>query len=167
LRALRRIRRAPLMRLFRRQGITGWRRHPPVFGKPDFVFPRLKLAVFVDGGFWHRCPKHSNLPLNNRRFWKRKLEANRQRDSLVGRTLRARGWHVLRVWQHELSPRNEKRLLRRIQRVGCPCNDPECGLHSRWPPPKAVTSDEQTKTRSQESGVTRKGHPSDFRNPRY
>lgn len=106
-----------LMRLFRRQEITGWRRHPPVFGKPDFVFPKLRLAVFVDGCFWHRCPKHSNLPRNNRPFWKHKLQANERRDRLVGRTLRARGWHVLRVWQHELSRRNEKRLHRRIQRA--------------------------------------------------
>jgi DNA mismatch endonuclease (patch repair protein) len=106
-----------LMRLFRRQGITGWRRHPPVFGRPDFVFPKLKLAVFVDGCFWHRCPKHSNLPKNNRAFWKRKLESNVRRDRLVGRTLRARGWHVLRVWQHELARRNEKRLIRRIHRA--------------------------------------------------
>jgi DNA mismatch endonuclease (patch repair protein) len=107
-----------LMRLFRRHGITGWRRHPAVFGKPDFVFPKVKLAVFVDGCFWHCCPKHSNLPVNNRRFWNRKLEANKQRDKLVGVTLRARGWRVLRIWQHELSSRNEKRLLGRICRTG-------------------------------------------------
>jgi len=103
-----------LMRLFRRQCINGWRRHPPLFGTPDFIFPKLKLAVFVDGCFWHNCPKHSNLPLNNRPFWKRKLESNWRRDRLVGRTLRARGWRVLRVWQHELSRKNEKRLLRRF-----------------------------------------------------
>jgi DNA mismatch endonuclease (patch repair protein) len=107
-----------LMQLFRQHGITGWRRHRAVFGKPDFVFPRLRLAVFVDGCFWHSCPKHGNLPVNNRLFWKRKLEANGQRDKLVGRTLRARGWHVLRIWQHELSARNHKRLLGRIYRAG-------------------------------------------------
>ena len=106
-----------LMRLFRRQGITGWRRHAPVFGIPDFVFPKLKLAIFVDGCFWHCCPKHSNLPRNSRPFWKRKLESNVRRDRLVGRTLRARGWRVLRVWQHELALRNEIRLLRRISRT--------------------------------------------------
>ena len=106
-----------LMQLLRRQGITGWRRHLRVFGKPDFVFQKLKLAVFVDGCFWHACPKHSNLPVNNRPFWKRKLEANKRRDRLVTRTLRARNWQVCRVWEHELSSKNEKRLLRRFQRV--------------------------------------------------
>jgi DNA mismatch endonuclease (patch repair protein) len=101
------------------QGITGWRRHQAVFGKPDFAFPKLKPAVFVDGCFWHCCPEHSNLPVSNRPFWKRKLEANQRRDRLVCRVLRARGWRVLRIWQHELSPRNEKRLLRRVyQAIG-------------------------------------------------
>ncbi len=106
-----------LMQFFRRQGITGWRRHLQVFGKPDFVFQNLKLAVFVDGCFWHACPKHSSLPVNNRPFWKRKLETNKRRDKLVTRTLRARNWRVCRVWEHELSNKNEKRLLRRLQRV--------------------------------------------------
>ena len=106
-----------LMQLIRRQGITGWRRHLRVFGKPDFAFQKLKLAVFVDGCFWHACPKHSNLPVNNRSFWKRKLEANKRRDRLVTRTLRSQNWQVCRVWEHELSSKNEKRLLRRLQRV--------------------------------------------------
>jgi DNA mismatch endonuclease (patch repair protein) len=107
-----------LMRLFRRHGIIGWRRQAAVFGKPDFVFPKLRLAVFVDGCFWHSCPKHANLPVNNRLFWKRKLEANTSRDKLVNRTLRAEGWRVLRIWQHDLSPGNERILMRRIHRAG-------------------------------------------------
>lgn len=106
-----------LIRLFRRHRITGWRRHRPIFGKPDFVFPKIKLAVFVDGCFWHRCAKHSNTPVNNREFWERKLTANVARDRLVLRTLRARGWRVLRVWEHELSPKNERRLVARLRRV--------------------------------------------------
>jgi len=105
-----------LMKFFRRHHITGWRRHYPLFGKPDFVFPTLKLAVFVDGCFWHCCPRHSNLPVNNGPFWKRKLDANKRRDRLVSRTLRKKGWRVLRIWEHELSRRHEKRLLRRIRK---------------------------------------------------
>ncbi len=106
-----------LMQRFRREHITGWRRHAAIFGRPDFIFSKLKLAVFVDGCFWHCCPKHSNLPMNNRLFWTRKLQANQRRDKLVGRTLRGQGWRVLRLWQHELSKRNEKRLLKRIYRA--------------------------------------------------
>ncbi|HSU65776.1 MAG TPA: hypothetical protein VLJ39_02790 [Tepidisphaeraceae bacterium] len=85
-----------------------------MFGRPDFVFPALRLAVFVDGCFWHCCPRHANLPANNRAFWKRKLDANKSRDRLVARTLRKKGWQVLRIWEHELARKNEKRLIRRL-----------------------------------------------------
>src|SRR5476649_1384065 len=97
-----------LMRVFRLQCITGWRRNQSVFGKPDFVFPKLRLAVFVDGCFWHRCPKHSTIPKNNHAFWLRKLSANAMRDLLVTQTLRACGWRVLRIWEHELTKQHEK-----------------------------------------------------------
>jgi DNA mismatch endonuclease (patch repair protein) len=83
----------------------------------DFVFPKLKLAVFVDGCFWHGCPKHATKPKNNRAFWRRKLSANVARDRLVIRTLRGTGWRVLRVWEHELARKNQLRLVRRIRRV--------------------------------------------------
>jgi DNA mismatch endonuclease, patch repair protein len=103
-----------LAKLFRLNKITGWRRNQKIFGKPDFVFPDLKLAVFVDGCFWHGCPKHSNLPATNRPFWRKKFAANQTRDRLVNRTLRARGWRVLRIWEHEL--RNPTRCVARILR---------------------------------------------------
>jgi DNA mismatch endonuclease (patch repair protein) len=103
-----------LAKLLRRHGITGWRRGQPVFGKPDFIFRKARLAVFVDGCFWHGCPKHATKPANNRAFWHRKLSANRTRDALVTRTLRSQGWRVLRIWEHELAKKNETRLLRRL-----------------------------------------------------
>lgn len=124
-----------MIRLFRRHGVTGWRRHWPLFGKPDFVFPKLRLAVFVDGCFWHRCAKHSNTPVNNREFWERKLNANVARDRLVLRTLRARGWRVLRVWEHELSRRNERRLVGRVRRaMGGGCGMPDGGSNAASSP---------------------------------
>jgi DNA mismatch endonuclease, patch repair protein len=106
-----------LARLLRQIKITGWRRHHPIFGTPDFVFPKRKLAMFVDGCFWHGCPKHSNMPANNRAFWKKKLAANKLRDRLVVRTLRAQGWRVLRIWEHELAHKNQGKLVLRIQNV--------------------------------------------------
>lgn len=106
-----------LVRLFRVHCITGWRRNQPVFGKPYFVFRKIKLAVFVDGCFWHGCPTHATKPKNNRGFWKRKLSSNKTRDALVTRTLRRAGWRVLRVWEHELAKKNHLRLLRRIQKT--------------------------------------------------
>jgi DNA mismatch endonuclease (patch repair protein) len=88
--------------MLRARGITGWRRHYPITGRPDFAFPKLRLAVFVDGCFWHRCPKCSNMPVNNRAFWERKLTANVNRDRRVTRELRRRGWKVVRVWEHAM-----------------------------------------------------------------
>ena len=107
-----------MVQLFRTHRIIGWRRHSKrVFGRPDFIFPKLKLAIFVDGCFWHACPKHSTMPKQNRKFWKQKLDRNQQRDRLVRRTLVSRGWRVLRVWEHDLRLRNQNRLLRRVRRV--------------------------------------------------
>lgn len=106
-----------LAKLLRRHRITGWRQSQSIFGKPDFIFRRARLAVFVDGCFWHGCPKHGTQPASNRAFWKKKLARNKARDRIVNRTLRQRGWTVLRIWQHELTRKNEPRLLRRIQRM--------------------------------------------------
>jgi DNA mismatch endonuclease (patch repair protein) len=106
-----------LAKFFRRHKITGWRRNQKIFGKPDFVFPKPKLALFVDGCFWHGCPKHGTQPKGNRTFWKDKFARNQARDALVTRALRRAGWRVLRVWEHELAKRNEARLSRRIQRI--------------------------------------------------
>ena len=103
-----------LIRVFRAHRITGWRRHQPVFGKPDFVFHKLHVAMFVDGCFWHGCPQHATKPRNNAAFWQNKFERNMARDRLVTRTLRKAGWHVIRIWEHELSRKNERRCVRRI-----------------------------------------------------
>ncbi len=105
-----------LIRIFRENHIVGWRRHQPIFGKPDFVFPKLRIAVFVDGCFWHGCPQHATKPKNNADFWERKLSANRARDRLVNRRLRSNGWGVLRIWEHELGAKQAARLVTRIRR---------------------------------------------------
>ena len=106
-----------LMRVFRAHCITGWRRYQPVFGKPDFVFPKRRVAVFVDGCFWHGCPQHATKPRNNAAFWRKKFAANQSRDRLVTRTLRKIGWRVLRIWEHELARKNETRLVARLRRA--------------------------------------------------
>jgi DNA mismatch endonuclease (patch repair protein) len=92
-----------LIKILRAHRITGWRRRRPLFGKPDFVFARERLAVFVDGCFWHCCPKHGKTPKSNRTFWKRKLSANKKRDGLVNGTLRRQGWKVVRIWECHLA----------------------------------------------------------------
>lgn len=106
-----------LMAIFRANGIKGWRRHLPITGRPDFVFPRVRLAVFVDGCFWHGCPTHANEPVNNRAFWRAKLAANRARDLFVSRALRAEGWRVMRIWEHELKVSGRRRLHTKLQKA--------------------------------------------------
>jgi DNA mismatch endonuclease (patch repair protein) len=103
-----------LMKLFRRHRITGWRRHQDVFGKPDFIFPAAKLAVFVDGCFWHGCPRCFRRPKSNRKFWDKKICRNRERDREVSRELRRLGWRVVRIWEHDLAKRGEV-CVRKIQ----------------------------------------------------
>lgn len=106
-----------LISAFRLHGLTGWRRHAKVFGKPDFVFPQERVAVFVDGCFWHGCPKHGTAPVSNAEFWNKKLARNKSRDRLVTQTLRAREWNVIRIWQHALSRDRQARTIERIQRA--------------------------------------------------
>lgn len=104
-----------LIEVFRANGFIGWRRNAAVFGRPDFVFPKQRVAVFVDGCFWHGCPIHGSVPATNRKFWLAKLERNKRRDRLVMQELKRRGWKPVRVWQHEL--RGIAPLLRRLGRL--------------------------------------------------
>src|SRR6266851_5032021 len=104
-----------LLTLFRANKIVGWRRHYRLFGNPDFAFPGSDLAIFVDGCFWHGCIRCRTIPVSNRPFWRRKIAKNQLRDKTVGKALRARGWTVLRVWEHELKKGNG--ALNRIRRA--------------------------------------------------
>lgn len=70
--------------------------------RPDVVFPRPRIAVFVDGCFWHACPQHGTAPKNNAAWWSAKLAANVERDRRIAAMLTERGWLVLRFWEHEL-----------------------------------------------------------------
>lgn len=71
-----------------------------VIGKPDLVLGRAKVAVFVDGCFWHGCPEHYKAPATRADFWLKKLQSNRMRDELVNTQLTAEGWTVVRIWEH-------------------------------------------------------------------
>jgi DNA mismatch endonuclease (patch repair protein) len=70
----------------------------------DFTFRRERVALFVDGCFWHGCPRHGTMPAGNRAFWKATLARNTERDRTVTRALRQAGWTVLRIWEHDLAP---------------------------------------------------------------
>jgi DNA mismatch endonuclease (patch repair protein) len=86
----------PLARLLWGAGIRGYRKHWPVAGKPDFAWPGRKVAVFVDGCFWHGC-RCKYLPRTNTDFWRKKIETNMRRDRRVAQSLRRDGWTVLRI----------------------------------------------------------------------
>lgn len=103
-----------LMTLLRRHHVTGWRRNQTLFGKPDFVFRKEWVAVFVDGCFWHGCPRHATKPKSNRLYWRNKFHRNKQRDRRVNRHLREIGWHVVRIWECVLV-RSGEACIRRIQ----------------------------------------------------
>ena len=96
------------------EGITGWRRKYKLFGKPDFTFVKYKIAVFIDGCFWHGCPRSCKPLPHKNLFWKTKIRKNRYRDQIVTRTLRKRGWSVIRIWEHDLIT-GAKLSIRRIQ----------------------------------------------------
>lgn len=102
-----------LAAILRASGITGWRRNQRVFGKPDFVFRSERVAVFVDGCFWHGCRWHCRMPKSRGYFWKPKIARNKARDREVGRILRKRGWKILRVWEHSL--KEPAKVLERLQ----------------------------------------------------
>ncbi|MBI1839631.1 MAG: very short patch repair endonuclease [Verrucomicrobia bacterium] len=102
-----------LVSLLRAHGVRGWRRHPRLAEHPDFVFPRERLAILVDGCFWHGCPWHCRLPRTRALYWRRKIRRNKARDRIVSKALSKKGWRVLRVWEHSL--RSSGPLLNRIQ----------------------------------------------------
>jgi DNA mismatch endonuclease, patch repair protein len=102
-----------LIKVLRAYGVTGWRRKSPLLGKPDFVWPRPKVALFIDGCFWHGCSRHCRLPATNKSYWVKKVARNKQRDRLVRRELQKQGWKIMRVWEHEVKlPKNLIRKLR-------------------------------------------------------
>jgi DNA mismatch endonuclease (patch repair protein) len=87
------------VRLFREHEITGWRRHLPLSGKPDFAFPKSRVAVFIDGCFWHGHNCRNLTPAQNSDYWQAKIARNVSRDARVTKELEAKGWRVLRVWE--------------------------------------------------------------------
>lgn len=112
-----------LMEVMKRHRITGWRRGQALAGKPDFTFRPERLVVFVDGCFWHGCPKCFRAPSSNESYWVGKIAGNRARDRRVTGQLRRDGWRVMRVWEHELRLKPERvaaRLIRALSRANLP-----------------------------------------------
>ncbi len=85
--------------------------------RPDFVFRRERVVVFVDGCFWHGCPRHATRPRQNREFWDTKIAGNKARDARVSRGLRKAGWKVLRIWECALTLKRQPATLNRLRRA--------------------------------------------------
>ncbi|MCX8488152.1 MAG: very short patch repair endonuclease [Opitutales bacterium] len=116
-----------LAAILRAQGWSGWRRQQAVLGhygkgapfrvRPDFLFRARRLVIFVDGCFWHGCPRHGTKPKGNAAFWRAKFRRNLERDRRDTRNLRRSGWQVVRLWEHELRAKARPRLLVRLGRL--------------------------------------------------
>ncbi len=83
---------------------------PSLRRRADVVFPRARLAVYMDGCFWHGCPEHASWPAHNAAWWREKIRGNQERDRDTDRRLEAAGWSVLRFWEHD-DPREAARLV--------------------------------------------------------
>lgn len=92
-----------MMRILRAQGLSGWRRHASILGKPDFCWSNEKVALFVDGCFWHGCPRCRKIPRNYGSYWPARIATNKRRDEVVTKQLRREGWRVVRVWECRVS----------------------------------------------------------------
>lgn len=86
-------------------------------GRPDIVFPEKKIAIFVDGCFWHGCPKHYRAPKTRKFYWLPKIKRNKERDKEANKKLKKEGYSVIRIWEHEIRDRSyRKKLLDKIKK---------------------------------------------------
>lgn len=104
--------------------IRGWQMHPlNIPGTPDFYWPQQRLAVFIDGCFWHGCPRCCRYPRTNAVYWRTKIEHNMDRDRSITRHLRNSRVVVLRLWEHDL--RSRSRLKRQLCQIRLICGLPQ------------------------------------------
>lgn len=106
-----------LRKLLAKNKVRGYRLHYKIFGKPDLVFSKKKLAIFIDGCFWHKCPNCFVKPTSKIEFWKEKIRNNVKRDKEVNKLLVKNSWKILRIWEHELGKNPKKVYLKIIKRL--------------------------------------------------
>ena len=106
-----------LIKIFKEQHITGWRRTYPMIGKPDFVFPKKRIVVFVDGCFWHGHNCRNVTPKDNAEYWNTKRERNKAHDKLVTEQIVSKDWKVIRIWECELTNIKIDSALAKLQEL--------------------------------------------------
>ncbi len=99
---------------FKERKITGWRRKSKIFGHPDFIFPKLRVAVFVDGCFWHGHDCRNTKPKDNADYWRAKIERNQRRDQAATERLTELGYRVVRIWECEFQKKRRERLEEKL-----------------------------------------------------
>lgn len=104
-----------LIQYFKEMNISGWRRRYKVKGRPDFVFLDKRIAVFVDGCFWHGHDCRNTRPSDHAEYWRSKRQRNMARDQTVTALFEARGWTVIRIWECELTKKNRALLDEKLQ----------------------------------------------------
>lgn len=104
-----------LIEVFNHYGILGWRRNYNVKGHPDFIFLDKKIAIFVDGCFWHGHDCRNTRPLGNQDYWQKKRVRNIAHDKEITALFESRGWIVIRIWECELKKKNEGILLEKLK----------------------------------------------------
>jgi DNA mismatch endonuclease (patch repair protein) len=92
--------------IFKSLGIKGWQRGYKIIGHPDFVFRKQRIAIFVDGCFWHGCARHCRIPMDNHEYWINKVKKNIARDIKITEYIQQKNWNVLRIWEHELEKKS-------------------------------------------------------------
>jgi len=102
-----------LRKLLYDEGARGYRVNYRLKGKPDIVFPKQKIVVFVDGCFWHKCPRCFQKPATNKMFWRDKINGNVKRDREINATFKESGWKVMRFWEHDIR-KNVKKCCAKI-----------------------------------------------------
>lgn len=103
-----------LIQVFKGNGIIGWKRNYPVKGHPDFIFLDKKIAIFVDGCFWHGHDCRNTRPSDNADYWTKKRERNMKHDKEITELFERRGWTVIRIWECELKKKNYQNLMDKI-----------------------------------------------------
>ena len=103
-----------LIRFFKENHISGWRRNYKVKGHPDFVFLDRKIAVFVDGCFWHGHDCRNTRPSDNSEYWRQKRIRNEEHDRQITKLFESRGWKVIRIWECELMKKNSSILKSKL-----------------------------------------------------
>lgn len=99
---------------FKERKIVGWRRNSKIFGRPDFIFPKLRIAVFVDGCFWHGHDCRNTKPKDNADYWRAKIERNQRRDQAATERLTTLGYRVVRIWECEFQKKRRERLEEKL-----------------------------------------------------